>query len=177
MSRRGLLAGLLVSGLITGGTLAAVPASAEPALVPMSPSLVGQLLSATTGSMPVMVHGATLADAERAVAATGLRRVTPDRKIGSVGAQAPKPAVKKTAPAAHVILTPGDMKWGPAPPILPAGAQVAVLDGDPFKPCFFTLRLQFPDGYQIPAHTHPTDEHHVVVSSPSTDGSGDVLQD
>ncbi|HZE00906.1 MAG TPA: hypothetical protein VE155_03970, partial [Pseudonocardiaceae bacterium] len=61
MSRRGLLTGLLVSGLITGGSLAAVPASAEPALVPLSPSLVGQLLSASSGTMPVMVHGATLA--------------------------------------------------------------------------------------------------------------------
>ncbi|PZS23113.1 MAG: peptidase S8 [Pseudonocardiales bacterium] len=88
MSRRGLLAGLLVSGLITGGTLAAVPASAEPALVPMSPSLVGQLLSATTDRMPVMVHGATLADADRAVTATGMRRVTTFRKIGVVVAQA-----------------------------------------------------------------------------------------
>jgi hypothetical protein len=41
----------------------------------------------------------------------------------SVGAQTSKPAGKKPAAAAHVILTPGDMKWGPAPAVLPAGAQ------------------------------------------------------
>jgi hypothetical protein len=53
-----------------------------------------------------------------------------------------KPAA--AAPAAHVLLTPADIKWGPAPPVLPAGAQAAVLDGDPFKPGFFSLRLKFP---------------------------------
>ena len=98
--------------------------------------------------------------------------------VASVGAQAPKPAAKKPAAAgAHVILTPGDMKWGPAPPVLPAGAQVAVLDGDPFKPGFFTLRLKFPDGYKIPAHTHPTDENIVVVSGTFRAGMGDALKE
>ena len=95
----------------------------------------------------------------------------------SVGAQTSKPAGKKPAAAAHVILTPGDMKWGPAPPVLPAGAQVAVLDGDPFKPGFFTLRLKFPDGYKIPAHTHPTDENIVVVSGTFKAGMGDAFSE
>jgi quercetin dioxygenase-like cupin family protein len=92
-----------------------------------------------------------------------------------VGAQTPsKPAAK---PGAHVILTPADMKWGPAPPMLPAGAQVAVLDGDPFKPGFFTLRLKFPDGYKIPAHSHPTDENIVVVQGLFKAGMGDAYSD
>jgi quercetin dioxygenase-like cupin family protein len=97
--------------------------------------------------------------------------------LGTCGAVAggqtpPKPAAK--AAAAHVVLTPGEMKWGPAPPVLPAGAQVAVLDGDPFKPGFFTLRLKFPDGYRIPAHTHPTDENIVVVQGTFKAGMGDA---
>jgi anti-sigma factor ChrR (cupin superfamily) len=95
-----------------------------------------------------------------------------------VGAQTPpKRAAKPAAPAAHVILTPGDMKWGPAPPVLPPGAQVAVLDGDPFKPGFFTLRLKFPDGYKIPAHTHPTDENIVVVQGLFKAGMGDAYSE
>ena len=94
----------------------------------------------------------------------------------AAGAQTPKPAAKPAA-AAHVILTPGDMKWGPAPPVLPAGAQVAVLDGDPFKPGFFTLRLKFPDGYKIPAHTHPTDENIVVVQGMFKAGMGDAYSE
>lgn len=96
---------------------------------------------------------------------------------GAVRAQTPKPAAKKMAPAEHVILTPGDLKWGPAPPVLPAGAQVAVLDGDPFKPGFFTLRLKFPDGYKIPVHTHPTDENIVVISGLFKAGMGDAFSD
>jgi quercetin dioxygenase-like cupin family protein len=91
-----------------------------------------------------------------------------------VGAQTPSKRATKAASGAHVILTPGDMKWGPAPPVLPAGAQVAVLDGDPFKPGFFTLRLKFPDGYKIPAHTHPTDENIVVVQGVFKAGMGDA---
>jgi hypothetical protein len=82
---------------------------------------------------------------------------------GLVGAQTPSKRAAQTVAGAHVILTPSDMKWGPAPPVLPAGAQVAILDGDPFKPGFFSLRLKFPDGYKIPAYTRPTDENIVVV--------------
>ncbi|MEO8075440.1 MAG: cupin domain-containing protein [Acidobacteriota bacterium] len=95
------------------------------------------------------------------------------------GAQAPaKPA--KPAPAAsaaHVLLTPGDMKWGPAPPVLPPGAQIAVLDGDPSKPGAFTLRLKLPDGYKIPAHWHPTDEHVTVIQGTFRAGMGDKYDD
>src|SRR5438477_9852351 len=87
-----------------------------------------------------------------------------------------KSAAKAAArPAPHVILTPGDMKWGTAPPMLPAGAQVTVLDGDPFKPGSFSLRLKFPDGYQIPAHWHPTDEFITVVQGTFRAGMGDAL--
>ena len=94
MSGRGLLTGLLASGLIVGALLTAMPASAAPALVPLSPSLAGQLLSATSDRTAVMVHGAPLADAERAVTATGMRRVTTFRKIGVVVASATKQQVE-----------------------------------------------------------------------------------
>ncbi|MGH3829515.1 MAG: S8 family peptidase [Pseudonocardiaceae bacterium] len=108
MTRRGVLTGLLVSGLIAGGSLAAMPASAEPALVPLSPALVGQLLSATSGEMPVLVHGATLADAERAVTATGMRRVTTFRKIGVVVARGSKQQVQAARTQPGVTYLEGD---------------------------------------------------------------------
>jgi hypothetical protein len=66
--------------------------------------------------------------------------------------------------SSHVIQTPGEAQWGPAPPKLPAGAQIAVLAGDPTKPVPYTIRLNFPANYAIPAHWHPTDENVVVVS-------------
>ena len=36
-----------------------------------------------------------------------------------------------------------DIKWGPAPPIFPKGAEFAVLQGDPSKADEFTVRLRF----------------------------------
>ncbi|MGH3867364.1 MAG: S8 family serine peptidase [Pseudonocardiaceae bacterium] len=108
MTRRGVLTGLLVSGLITGGSLVAMPATAEPVPVPLSPSLVGQLLSATSGAMPVMVHGATLADAERAVTATGMQRVTTFRKIGVVVARGTKQQVQAARTQPGVTYLEGD---------------------------------------------------------------------
>jgi quercetin dioxygenase-like cupin family protein len=75
----------------------------------------------------------------------------------------------------HVIQTPEQAQWGPAPPLLPAGAEIAVLAGDPTKAVPYTIRLKFPANYAIPAHSHPTDEHVVVVSGTLTFGMGDKL--
>jgi hypothetical protein len=77
--------------------------------------------------------------------------------------------------SSHVIQTLGEAQWGPAPPMLPAGAQIAVLAGDPTKPVPYTIRLNFPANYAIPAHSHPTDENVVVVSGALTFGMGDKL--
>ncbi len=92
-------------------------------------------------------------------------------------AQDAKPA-KPAAPAAkHVLLTPAELKWGPAPPGLPAGAQVAVLDGDPSKSGSFAIRVKFPDGYRVPPHWHPTDESVTVISGTLLAGMGDTLDE
>ena len=77
----------------------------------------------------------------------------------------------------HVAFTPAELTWGPAPPVLPPGAQIAVLDGDPGKEGFFSLRLKFPDGYKIAPHWHPTDENIVVISGLFSMGLGDTRND
>ena len=79
------------------------------------------------------------------------------------------------ADKSHVIADVKDATWGPAPPMLPAGAQIAVLAGDPTKPGPYTVRLKFPANYAIPAHSHPTDEHVVVITGAVTFGMGDRL--
>jgi len=66
--------------------------------------------------------------------------------------------------SAAVVVPAGDVKWGDAPPVLPAGAKLAVVSGDPGKAEPFTLRLQMPAGYKIAPHSHPTDEHVTVLS-------------
>jgi quercetin dioxygenase-like cupin family protein len=83
-------------------------------------------------------------------------------------------AVRAQGPG-HVIQGAGEAQWEPAPPMLPAGAQIAVLAGDPTKATAYTVRLEFPANYAIPAHSHPTDENVVVVTGGLTLGMGDTL--
>ncbi|MEX0878722.1 MAG: cupin domain-containing protein [Thermoanaerobaculia bacterium] len=75
----------------------------------------------------------------------------------------------------HVIETLAEAKWGPAPPFLPPGAQMEVLGGNPMGDSLFSLRLKFPAGYRIPAHSHPKDEHVTVLSGTLFMGMGDKL--
>jgi anti-sigma factor ChrR (cupin superfamily) len=87
-------------------------------------------------------------------------------------------AQESSAPAQSVQVfdSPKDLKWGPALSLLPKGAQIAVLAGDPMKDGSpFTLRLKMPDGYKIPAHSHPTDENVTVLSGTLGAGMGDKL--
>src|SRR5215203_2730894 len=69
------------------------------------------------------------------------------------------------------------LKWGPAPPVLPKGGQMAVLAGDPVKPGPFVVRLKMPSGYKIPAHQHPSDEAVTVISGDLRFGMGDKLDE
>ena len=66
-----------------------------------------------------------------------------------------------------------DFTWGPAPAIFPAGAEMAVLQGNPGGTDMFTVRLRFPNGYKIAPHTHPTDEHVTVISGHFKVGMGE----
>jgi quercetin dioxygenase-like cupin family protein len=75
----------------------------------------------------------------------------------------------------HVMATLNDAKWGPAPPMLPPGAQLAVLSGDPTKAAPYAVRLKFPANYAIPAHSHPGDENVTVISGELHIGMGSKL--
>jgi len=70
-----------------------------------------------------------------------------------------------------------DLKWGPVPPVLPKGGQLAVLAGDPTKEGLFVIRIKAPAGYKIPAHHHPTDELVTVISGTFAVGMGDKLDE
>src|ERR1700704_6373033 len=75
---------------------------------------------------------------------------------------------------AQNAFTPDQVKYGPAPPFLPAGAQLAVLEGDPMAASGdFTIRLKMPDGYKVAPHTHPHRENVSVLSGTLKVGMGD----
>jgi len=96
----------------------------------------------------------------------------------SGGALAADPAMPDAQPAMHAVTHVADTAWGPAPPSLPAGAQAAVLVGDPGTAGPFTIRLKVPAGYRVPRHWHPTDEAVTLISGDFTlsMGSADAAQ-
>jgi quercetin dioxygenase-like cupin family protein len=68
------------------------------------------------------------------------------------------------------------MKWMAAPPGLPAGAEMAVVSGDPGKAEMFTVQIKMPADYTVPPHHHPTDEKvSIVAGGPLAYGMGDKL--
>src|SRR6185436_11127792 len=73
----------------------------------------------------------------------------------------------------HIAITAGEVKWGPPPPSLSKGAQIAVVSGDPSKSGPFAIRLKFPAGFRVPPHWHPTDEHVTVLSGTIAFGMGE----
>ena len=66
------------------------------------------------------------------------------------------------------------LRWS-VPPVLPPGALIAVVSGDPTGPGEFTLLVSMPNGYRIPPHVHPSDEHVEVREGTLLVGTGDVL--
>ncbi len=79
------------------------------------------------------------------------------------------------AQEAPILVSPGDVKWGAAPPSLPAGASMSVLAGDPGKEGPFTLRAKLPANYKIPPHWHSTTEAVTVLSGTLHASMGDTF--
>lgn len=73
----------------------------------------------------------------------------------------------------HIVALPEAIPWGPAPAALPPGARLAVIEGDPSAAAAFTMRLWMADGYTIPPHFHPADEHVTVLQGTFLVGMGD----
>ena len=75
-------------------------------------------------------------------------------------AMADKPAAD---PALAYTFKDPSLKWGPCPPFIPKGCEIAVVHGDPAKPnvdVFFKV----PGGSTIPEHWHTSAERMVLVS-------------
>jgi hypothetical protein len=83
--------------------------------------------------------------------------------------------VAAPAPPQNAFI-PDQIKFGPVPPVLAAGAQLAVLEGDPMASSGdFTIRLKMPDGYRIAPHWHPKRENVTVISGSFKVGMGDTF--
>lgn len=92
----------------------------------------------------------------------------------AVSALAASAAAQDARPQ-HGSTLPGAIQWVPGPPSLPAGARMAVLEGDPTQEGIFTMRLSAPNGYKIPPHWHPAFEHVTVLTGTFHMGMGDTF--
>ena len=61
------------------------------------------------------------------------------------------------------LYQPGKIEWKDGPPSLPPGAKFAVLEGDPAKEGVFVMRVKLPEGFHVPAHTHPKHERVTIL--------------
>ena len=84
----------------------------------------------------------------------------------------------RQAPAAHMganhsITTPESLKWEP----LAGPAMKAVVSGDPSQSGPYVMRIKSPDGFRIPPHWHPQDEHVTVLSGTFRLGMGEKFDE
>src|SRR5438876_4658658 len=85
--------------------------------------------------------------------------------VASPLVRATSQSATEQAPSAEMgFHSPTTITWKDGPPSLPAGAKMAVLEGDPTKEGPFVMRLRAPDGYHVPPHTHPKTERVTVIS-------------
>ena len=78
--------------------------------------------------------------------------------------------VESDQPGMHAAagLTWGDLNR----PGLKSGAKISVVHGDPAGTGDYTIRLRFPDGFEIPPHWHPNGEHVTVLQGTFLFGMG-----
>jgi len=74
----------------------------------------------------------------------------------------------------HAMVQASSLKWGEAPPGLPAGGKFTVVSGDPSQPGPFVLRAEVPAGYRIGTHWHPTTENVTVLTGTVSMNMGDT---
>ena len=74
-----------------------------------------------------------------------------------------------------IQICPDEIVWMDSKPLLPPGAKVAVLEGDPKKERIFVIRIKFPANYFLPAHIHPKDERVLVISGSVNVGLGNTI--
>ena len=90
-------------------------------------------------------------------------------------ATVPLIASAQDLPAGAVMLTPGDMKWGPSP--VPPGSEITTLAGSRAQPGPYVVRVRFPANFVHQPHTHPDARAYTVISGTLYVGFGERLDE
>jgi quercetin dioxygenase-like cupin family protein len=80
-------------------------------------------------------------------------------------------------PPGTIQVSNGEGAWIAAPPSLPAGSQMMLLEGHPGEKGFFTMRLRLPAGARLQPHWHPRDERVTILSGVVRVGFGDTFDE
>ena len=82
-------------------------------------------------------------------------------------------ALAQSSGPSPVALTADEMKWSPQGSLALPGLEQVSLVGDPSKPGPYTIRLKFPAGYKLAAHTHPDPREVTILSGTWYTGYGE----
>jgi quercetin dioxygenase-like cupin family protein len=80
----------------------------------------------------------------------------------------------QTAPETPIGFIPEAIAFKDAPPTLPPGSKISVLEGNPGAEGMFTMRVRVPAGSAIPPHWHPRQERVTVLIGAVDLGFGSV---
>ncbi|GAC1415331.1 MAG: hypothetical protein NVSMB53_13820 [Gemmatimonadaceae bacterium] len=106
----------------------------------------------------------------------GKWRVALDAPVSTVPIPEAAPVAPPMDPSMMEMHSASSLVWGDLTvPGRAPGAKITVLHGNPGGTGGFVLRLQFPDGYQIPAHWHPNGENLTVISGSLSLGMGNAF--
>lgn len=85
------------------------------------------------------------------------------------------PALAQAADLGPETISIGQSLWYPVPSILPQGAKVTFVSGDPYKLAEFTVEFAMPDQYTLPPHSNPASEHVMIKSGALRVGLGNKI--
>jgi quercetin dioxygenase-like cupin family protein len=86
-------------------------------------------------------------------------------------------ALAQTGTGSPVVITPAEMKWTAQGAYAAPGMEQLNLIGDPAKSGPYTIRLKFPKGYRVEAHTHPDAREVTILSGIFATGYGDKFDE
>jgi quercetin dioxygenase-like cupin family protein len=89
----------------------------------------------------------------------------------------PSNASEAPLPAGTIQVPAGSGSWIDAPPSMPAGSKMMLLEGHPAKEGLFTMRLRLPAGSRIQPHWHPRDERVTILSGLARVGFGEAFDE
>lgn len=68
-----------------------------------------------------------------------------------------------------------EIDWGPCPPSLPKGCEMAVVEGDPRQEMLFTVRFRTTGEFEMRPHWHPRNERVTILEGKVGVGFGDAI--